>query len=166
MLPCTPPFRSGPALMDFAGKKMMYSRHSWVRRMWWVPQSASFVSSIFCGAHNLSLSLIRRFSAGSPPRKTRNRRLPVPGRESFFPLAKSVAGIPLPATFFCAHARRSWRCGIPCAAVLSPPLEGLAIATAETIAAPASNYRAGCRIRRVPGAWFRWTYFAARPLPR
>jgi hypothetical protein len=44
----------GPALMDLAGKKMMYSRHSWVRRMWWVPQSASFVSSIFCGAHNLS----------------------------------------------------------------------------------------------------------------
>ncbi|HXP78611.1 MAG TPA: hypothetical protein VN976_01790 [Verrucomicrobiae bacterium] len=44
----------GPALMDFAGKKMMYSRHSWVRRMWWVPQSASFVSSIFCGAHNLA----------------------------------------------------------------------------------------------------------------
>ena len=43
-----------PALMDFAGKKMMYSRYSWVRRMWWVPQSASFVSSIFCGAHNLS----------------------------------------------------------------------------------------------------------------
>ncbi|HTC64573.1 MAG TPA: hypothetical protein VK709_17165 [Candidatus Saccharimonadales bacterium] len=44
----------GPALMDFAGKKMMYSRYSWVRHMWWVPQSASFVGSIFCGAHNLS----------------------------------------------------------------------------------------------------------------
>jgi hypothetical protein len=44
----------GPALMDFAGKKMMYSRHSWVRRMWWVPQSASFVSSMFCGSHNLA----------------------------------------------------------------------------------------------------------------
>jgi hypothetical protein len=44
----------GPALLDFAGKKMMYSRYSWVRHMWWVPQSASFVSSIFCGAHNLS----------------------------------------------------------------------------------------------------------------
>src|SRR5271169_38554 len=42
----------GPVLMDFVGKKMMYSRHPWVRRMWWVPQSASFVSSIFCGAHN------------------------------------------------------------------------------------------------------------------
>ncbi len=44
----------GPALMDFAGKKMMYNRHSWVRHMWWVPQSASFVSSMFCGAHNLA----------------------------------------------------------------------------------------------------------------
>jgi hypothetical protein len=43
-----------PALLDFAGKKMMYNRHSWVRHMWWVPQSASFVSSIFCGAHNLA----------------------------------------------------------------------------------------------------------------
>jgi hypothetical protein len=44
----------GPALMDYVGKKMMYSRFSVVRRMWWVPQSASFVSSLFCGAHNLS----------------------------------------------------------------------------------------------------------------
>ncbi len=44
----------GPLLMDFVGKKMMYSRHSWVRRLWWAPQSASFVSSMFCGAHNLS----------------------------------------------------------------------------------------------------------------
>lgn len=44
----------GPALMDFAGKKMMNNRHTWVRRMWWAPQSASFVSSIFCGAHNLA----------------------------------------------------------------------------------------------------------------
>ena len=44
----------GPALMDFAGRKMMYSRHAWVRRVWWVPQTASFVSSILCGANNLS----------------------------------------------------------------------------------------------------------------
>jgi hypothetical protein len=43
----------GPALMDYVGKKMMYSRHNWVRRMWWVPQSASFASSLFCGVHNL-----------------------------------------------------------------------------------------------------------------
>jgi hypothetical protein len=44
----------GPALLDYAGRKMMYSRHSWVRRIWWIPQSASFASSIFCGAHNLA----------------------------------------------------------------------------------------------------------------
>ena len=43
-----------PVLMDFTARKMMYSHHSWVRRMWWAPQSASFVSSLFCGAHNLS----------------------------------------------------------------------------------------------------------------
>lgn len=43
-----------PFLMDYAGKKMMYSRHSWMRHTWWIPQSASFVSSIFCGAHNLA----------------------------------------------------------------------------------------------------------------
>jgi len=45
----------GPALMDYLGKKMMYSRHGWVRRMWWAPQSASIVSSFFCGAHNLGV---------------------------------------------------------------------------------------------------------------
>ncbi len=44
----------GPLLMDYAGRKMMYSRHPWVRHMWWVPQSASFVSSLFCGSHNLA----------------------------------------------------------------------------------------------------------------
>jgi hypothetical protein len=45
----------GPLVMDYVGKKMMYSRHSWVRRMWWVPQSASFASSLFCGVHNLGV---------------------------------------------------------------------------------------------------------------
>jgi len=45
----------GPALMDYAGRKMMYSSHSWVRHLWWAPQTASFVSSMFCGAHNLAV---------------------------------------------------------------------------------------------------------------
>ena len=45
----------GPTLMDFVGKKMIYRRHSWVRRMWWVPQTTSFMSSLFCGAHNLGV---------------------------------------------------------------------------------------------------------------
>jgi hypothetical protein len=44
----------GPVLMDYAGRKMMYSRHTWVRHMWWIPQSASFASSILCGSRNLS----------------------------------------------------------------------------------------------------------------
>jgi hypothetical protein len=44
----------GPVLMDYIGRKMMYSRHPWMRRTWWVPQSASFVTSIFCGAHNVA----------------------------------------------------------------------------------------------------------------
>jgi hypothetical protein len=44
----------GPALMDFLGRKMMYSRHSWMRRAWWVPQSASIAASMFCGGHNLA----------------------------------------------------------------------------------------------------------------
>ena len=43
----------GPALMDYVGRKMMYSRHNWVRRMWWAPQGASFVSSVLCGSINL-----------------------------------------------------------------------------------------------------------------
>jgi hypothetical protein len=45
----------GPLMMDYAGRKMMYSRYSWVRHMWWVPQSASFASSLFCGVHNLGV---------------------------------------------------------------------------------------------------------------
>ena len=43
-----------PLLLDFAAKRMMYSRHSWVRRVWWIPQSASFVGSLACGSHNLA----------------------------------------------------------------------------------------------------------------
>lgn len=45
----------GPTVMDYVARKMMYSRHSWVRRMWWVPQGASTFSSLFCGAHNLGV---------------------------------------------------------------------------------------------------------------
>jgi hypothetical protein len=43
-----------PVALDYVGRKMMYSRHNWMRRMWWAPQSASFVTSLFCGAHNLA----------------------------------------------------------------------------------------------------------------
>jgi hypothetical protein len=43
-----------PAALDYVGRKMMYSQHSWMRRMWWAPQSASFVASLFCASHNLA----------------------------------------------------------------------------------------------------------------
>jgi hypothetical protein len=47
-----------PIVMDFLARKMMYSRHGWVRHMWWVPQSASMAGSLFCGAHNLGVHSI------------------------------------------------------------------------------------------------------------
>jgi hypothetical protein len=43
-----------PALLDYAGHKMIFSQHSLLRKTWWIPQSASFVTSMFCGAHNLA----------------------------------------------------------------------------------------------------------------
>lgn len=43
-----------PVALDYVGRKMMYSRHSWMRRMWWAPQTASFAMSLFSGAHNLA----------------------------------------------------------------------------------------------------------------
>jgi hypothetical protein len=45
----------GPLLMDYLAKKMMYSRHGWVRRIWWIPQSASAAASLICGVHNLGI---------------------------------------------------------------------------------------------------------------
>jgi hypothetical protein len=45
----------GPTIMDLLARKMMYSEHRWVRRMWWVPQSASALTSLFCGVHNMNV---------------------------------------------------------------------------------------------------------------
>lgn len=45
----------GPTVLDFVARKMMYDQHSWIRRVWWVPQSASAITSIFCGVHNLGV---------------------------------------------------------------------------------------------------------------
>jgi hypothetical protein len=44
-----------PTVMDYLGHKMMTNRHTWVRKMWWVPQAAGAGFSIAAGAHNLSL---------------------------------------------------------------------------------------------------------------
>jgi hypothetical protein len=44
-----------PVLFDLLSKQMLRNSHSWVRKSWWVPQSASTVTSIFSGAHNVAI---------------------------------------------------------------------------------------------------------------
>lgn len=44
-----------PAVMDLLGRKMMTSHHSWIRKIWWLPQTAGAGLSISAGVHNTSL---------------------------------------------------------------------------------------------------------------
>ena len=44
-----------PLVMDFIGKRMMTSRHAWMRNLWWVPQSAGTSMSVYAGVHNTRL---------------------------------------------------------------------------------------------------------------
>lgn len=44
-----------PAIMDLLGKRMMLSRHRWVRRMWWLPQTAGAGFSFAAAAHNVGV---------------------------------------------------------------------------------------------------------------
>ena len=44
-----------PVLFDLLSRQMMRNSHSWVRKSWWVPQSASTVASILSGAHNVAI---------------------------------------------------------------------------------------------------------------
>ncbi|MGB8522753.1 MAG: hypothetical protein WCD43_07290, partial [Candidatus Acidiferrales bacterium] len=45
----------GPALLDVLARRMQRSQYNFVRRTWWLPQSASTGGSIFSGVHNLSV---------------------------------------------------------------------------------------------------------------
>lgn len=45
-----------PLLADFLGKRMITSRHRWVRRVWWLPQTAGMGISVGAGVHNLELT--------------------------------------------------------------------------------------------------------------
>ncbi|HXN71093.1 MAG TPA: hypothetical protein VN861_00910 [Candidatus Acidoferrales bacterium] len=45
----------GPVLLDVLARHMQRSQYSFVRRTWWVPQSASTGVSIFSGVHNLNV---------------------------------------------------------------------------------------------------------------
>ncbi|HYL87031.1 MAG TPA: hypothetical protein VE263_22600 [Candidatus Angelobacter sp.] len=44
-----------PAIMDFIGKRLMVSEHRWVRKIWWVPQTAGASFSFVAAAHNVSV---------------------------------------------------------------------------------------------------------------
>jgi hypothetical protein len=44
-----------PLVMDFIGKRMMTSQHEWMRKLWWVPQSAGTSMSLYAGVHNTRL---------------------------------------------------------------------------------------------------------------
>ena len=45
----------GPVLFDVLARHMQRSQYNFVRRTWWLPQSASTGISIFSGVHNLSV---------------------------------------------------------------------------------------------------------------
>lgn len=44
-----------PALMDYVGRRMMRSSSPWLRKMWWLPQSASAAMSFAAGTHNVRI---------------------------------------------------------------------------------------------------------------
>jgi hypothetical protein len=44
-----------PVVMDYVGHRMMTSNHSWMRRMWWVPQLAGTSLSLGAGVHNYKM---------------------------------------------------------------------------------------------------------------
>jgi hypothetical protein len=46
----------GPVLLDILSRQMQRSQNSFVRHMWWLPQSVSTAGFIFSGVHNLNVS--------------------------------------------------------------------------------------------------------------
>ncbi|HVS87791.1 MAG TPA: hypothetical protein VHF01_06175 [Candidatus Acidoferrum sp.] len=44
-----------PALMNYLGRRMMASQHRWVRKMWWLPQTAGTGMSLAAGVHNVGV---------------------------------------------------------------------------------------------------------------
>jgi hypothetical protein len=42
-----------PTIFDFLSRRIMTSRHNWIRHSWWVPQTVSAALSVASGVHNL-----------------------------------------------------------------------------------------------------------------
>ena len=45
-----------PLVLDLVARRMQRSDISFLRRMWWLPQSAATASFVFCGVHNLHVA--------------------------------------------------------------------------------------------------------------
>lgn len=48
--------QAGPVVLDYAARRMQRSEIGFLRRTWWLPQSASTGLFLFSGAHNLNLA--------------------------------------------------------------------------------------------------------------
>jgi hypothetical protein len=46
----------GPVALDFVSHKMQRNQNSFVRRMWWLPQSMGTAAFLYSGVHNLSVT--------------------------------------------------------------------------------------------------------------
>ncbi len=46
----------GPAILDYAAHRMQRSQYSFIRRSWWVPQSASTGMFLLSGVHNMGIA--------------------------------------------------------------------------------------------------------------
>ncbi|MGB6198910.1 MAG: hypothetical protein WBF35_05110 [Candidatus Acidiferrales bacterium] len=44
-----------PVALDYVARRMMYSSHTWERKIWWMPQVLGTASSFAAGAHNLGV---------------------------------------------------------------------------------------------------------------
>jgi hypothetical protein len=47
---------AGPLVIDYVSRRMMASRHAWMRRAWWVPQAMGIAVSLGSGIHNLGMN--------------------------------------------------------------------------------------------------------------
>jgi hypothetical protein len=45
-----------PVLMDFAARRMQRSHNTFVRKMWWLPQTSGTAMYFFSGVHNLGVA--------------------------------------------------------------------------------------------------------------
>lgn len=45
----------GPVLLDYVSRRMMTSRHNWIRHTWWIPQVVSTTGFFVSGTHNLGI---------------------------------------------------------------------------------------------------------------